>query len=1049
VAPKKKGKSIEGFISNAFSGARNTITGLPEGLLKVVTALGHDEAKLLGISGAEGRSQLREIGEEIGGAYKKKYGPAFHGDFSKTLGEIYKDPFGTVLDIGALASGGVAGATKAGVLAEITPDLAKITLATGGTGGEVVTRAVRGTQLAKRLKLAADKGLKKLPDDLQVLGEHSRAARLTSYRLLKKETGMKLGIGRYTVAQSKLSPTELNAAKILEEFPTPKIFKEETARLTAEATGVERRITETGKLLDLADEPKVIARLQTRIAKDTGLAEGMKLQLRMFNDPEIVSLVANPSEKILAYLPESDTLGRKAAAYLEAKKVHKGGRKGDVPALTVDNAEIRRYQPALITRGARVAPTDEAMAKLADRFGVTLEELYQAPEIKVGAIVKAADRDNFGKILSLNENGTATIRFVNRAKQIEATVDLPQELLSPVSGAERIPGSWVQSMPHELKAPEGQTIPDMIAAIKAEVQAEGRWEPIYHPQKMGVETGGVQVGTGGVSGGLTRPHQQNRGILQTLGKVAYDIDTLTPSFMRSVKWALYSDRHDELLRSSILVKDGRQILGKDGKVRKGYWIKRNKAEKIGYTERMSPEFEARLEEMFPDETIQGKVDLVSETLDDAAALATSAEGYHYWVPKHIGDKICGEYVRSSTAAKWLWEKPTTVWRHLVLNLRVGWLTNNVVGNTMMYLVRMHGPAGLKHLLDEWGQRFGTEYIKEMLAGTRMTEDDIAALFGEHGGSATMMGSQVPAYGTTKASQLGEKLSKYTIQPLRKGDIGYEKSLRGAMINDLVARSPEFKRVWEAMPIQAKKFRREGMLKALKENPEMIERVSDEVNASLGNFLQMTRFEQSVLRQASPFYAWYREIAKITLRLPLELPGRTLALEKLGEVGFAENVKKLGPDGIEQYLRALIPMSQTRAGKVLGFNTGGLNPYMTVPQTALALKALLQLQAAGTIGKIPGSPFAFKSPNENDTQQLLGMINPLIGGPGKTLTGAKGSTIMSLPEVRFLLTMLGEKSKPTATYEKTRLTELLSYLGIPVKNVDLNNARNTYRLYHDK
>jgi hypothetical protein len=678
----------------------------------------------------------------------------------------------------------------------------------------------------------------------------------------------------------------------------------------------------------------------------------------MYNDPEILKLVDKPTQKMLDYFPESAALGQKAADILESGVVHKGGKLGDVPALTSKTAALRRYQPALITRGAKV---DE----------------------KLG-----------------------------------------------------------------LVAPEGQTIPGMVDQISKEIASEDRHQPIYHPQHMGKERGGMAVGTGGV--GVTQsPVHMNRGILQTVGKVAYHIDTLTPAYMRAVKFALYSDRHAELMRSAIKVKTGTEVLGKDGKIRAGYWILHNRAEKISNTEKMSPQFDAELERMFPTEEITGKDALVADARTQASHpdILVDKEGYRYWVPKATADKIVGEYVRSSNAARWIWEKPTTVWRHLVLNLRVGWLTNNVVGNTMMYAIRMNGPIGLRTYAQEIARRFGPAYVKRMVENSGLSLEEKAQIFSEHV-AGTAYGTQVPEFGTSKVSQFAKKIAKRTTEPLRRGDIAYEQTLRGAKIDELIQNSPEFAKALEEMPAQTRTFR-QASLKALEDNPKLAERVSQEVNGTMGNFLQMSHVEQAVLRQASPFYAWYREIAKITLRLPLEVPGRTLALEQLGQIGFAENVKQLGPEGIESYLRALIPLSKSKGGRILGLNTGGLNPYMTVPQEATALKALFQLEAAGVIGHIPGTPITINKPNSNDTQQLLGMINPMVGGPLQTLTGAKGSVVSGLPEVRFIQAMAGAKSKSTATYNKTRLSELLSYLGVPVKDVSLYNARTSYNLYHGK
>jgi hypothetical protein len=896
--PKGKKKSIGGFFGNLASGAEHTVAGLGPGLAKAFVALGHDEAKLLGL--AEGPSQLRELGGSIAKSYEQTYSPLLHGDIQEFGNQLYENPIGPILDVVALASGGAGGTVK--VASKLGKDLSaarEIELA--APSGAKVSKALAGSELSRRLRLAADKTLKQLPPDMQVLGENARYSRVVAYKNLKRKTGLTLQAGKYQAAMGKLNQSEVIATNLLHEFPTRRLLEDETARL-AKVPGAEQ-------------------------------------QVRLLSDPKILDLIDNPTPKMQAALGESFDLTGKQQNLLTSGVVKKGGKKGTVPAFTDESALLRRYQPALVARGA----------------------------IRDGEL--------------------------------------------------------------GLIAPEGKTISGMVDEIRAEVKAEGRHEPIYHPQHMAEETKRLAVGTGG-RGVPKNPVHQNKAILQTLGKVAYDIEALTPSYMKTVKWAIYSDRHADLLNASQKIEKG--MLPPEGYI----YVKRNLAEDIPYTERMTPEFEGRLDEMFPTEAHQGAEDLLTTAEAEAAV---DAQGFRYMVPKAMADKIAGEYVRSSTAASRFIGKPTTVWRSLVLNLRVGWLTNNVVGNTLMYSVRNAGPRGLKAYLQSLDDLTISKLLRSKETRSHLTPDDIVELLPEQA-AGTFFGTQLPGTGTSKAARVGRAAAKYTTQPLRRADIAYEQALRRAMTNKLIRESPEFKRVYTAMPKQTRTFRGASR-ELLQKDTKFAERVSKQVNDAMGDFLQMADFEQTYLRGLMPFYAWYREITRITLKLPLEVPIRTDLLTKLGQIGYDENVAKLGPDGIEKYLRALFIIGEPKGGKAVGLNTSGLNPYNTLPQEVIAAKALGQLLASGITNRVA-------PPNNNQLQTGLGMINPFLGSPIGRAAGTTNTGIAEgIPQTRLIKGLLGQTTGPQRTYENTQFTEILAFLGVPVKNVNLTNARANYYRYH--
>jgi hypothetical protein len=113
---------------------------------------------------------------------------------------------------------------------------------------------------------------------------------------------------------------------------------------------------------------------------------------------------------------------------------------------------------------------------------------------------------------------------------------------------------------------------------------------------------------------------------------------------------------------------------------------------------------------------------------------------------------------------------------------------------------------------------------------------------------------------------------------------------------------------------------------------------------LGDYLNMSPFEQNVLRQLAPFYAWYRAIVRITGKLVLDQPGRAALLAKVGQVGAGMANTQLGP--IPPDFQTLLAQGQPQDGYQKVLSTGGLNPFQTVAQLGQA--------GASAIGGAPGT-----------------------------------------------------------------------------------------------
>lgn len=902
---KKGGRGLGGFLGNLARDAEEAVVGLPGG----VADLGQGAWDLYGGTIKRDRKQQArglETGGKIADSYAYTYGPLFERDFGEFGSRVYEHPLGPILDAASVATGGFGAASRVGLLGKAARTVELRSPAVlAGQGGKTVSKVVSGGELSRRLRIGADKALKRLPPEFRGLGENARYSRAVKVEGIKGKLGKELASGRYQQAVKKLKGKDLVAFNLLHEFPTRSLLDSEIARLSK--------------------------------------IKGAEAQVRALSDPEVLALIDAPSEKILRALDESKHLDAKQLDLLLSGEV-KRGKKGNRPVLTKEAAFERRYQPALIARGAK----------------------------KKG--------DN-------------------------------------------------------LIAPEGTTISEMIEQIRLEIAEAGRHEPLYRPQKSVEDGRGAKVGVGGTAA-QNSPVKNNRGILQTLGRVAYDIDTLTPAYQRTVKWAVYTDRHQDLVDSAIrhTPNDASRLVA-SGKYE---YVKRHRNEKISYTERTGAEFEQHLEEMFPeaDDFSGGAEDLVTRNADEAA---TDAQGNRLVIPSNVRSRIVGEYVRSSGVYKALWERPTAVWRALVLNTNPAWLTHNIVGNTFLYAIQNAGPSGLKAYLqavtDTLGPKVANKLLRDPAVRKRLTTDDVVELMPEQA-AGTFFGTQNPrlAKGILNAPI---RAVQGVTKPLREADVRYEQALRRAMINKLIRQSPEFRSVYKAMPKETREFR-SAARKALSENKELNARISQKVNDTLGNYLGMSNFEQGFLRATMPFYAWFKAISIVTLKLVVDTPARADLLSKLGAVGFGDSVAQLGPDEIENYLRSIILTSEP-GETPRGLQAQGFNPFMTETQLADALTsndALLGL----------ANPFLSGAIKTIGDTQDEGLVGGLLGLPRNV-----GSEILSnLPQSRLYDEFRGKKPGPHATYgDQSEWEALAAFLGFPMKTINVSNARANYRKYHGR
>ena len=569
--------------------------------------------------------------------------------------------------------------------------------------------------------------------------------------------------------------------------------------------------------------------------------------------------------------------------------------------------------------------------------------------------------------------------------------------------------------PTGIVGPNGEDIGPMLAQVKQHIAESGRPVPVYRPHQSVVEKSGRGSGGSGGRGIPVAPGgtRQNTGVLAQMGRLALDPDLLGPAFMRSVKFALYSDRHDVLLAHAV----PRDYLP-DGFV----LVRQKRGEKISYTDRTQDQFAKELADSLPDNKPPQDMNLTTTRLDEAV---TDAEGRYLVVPKSFADNVVGEFGRSYMVPNKIFTKSMVVWRALVLGLRPAWLVNNIVGNHLMAAIRFAGINGMRAYLNAIYNTKGAAAVRQMLGMKDMprglSKEFMREFFPEQI-SGTFTESQMPKVSAnlklgkySKRVDVGKTLS-LGLAPVDRASEGM---LRRASVETALRRSPEVRAQAGKMLGETRTF--EDMARdAILTNKGVAERASAEVNAALGDFLSMGQFEKNLVRQVIPFYGWFKAITKVTLRMPIDTPIRANILANLSAIS-AENTEAQFGSPLPQYLKPSISLGKNRLLKM-----GGMSPYASVGQLASAARS------------------AFPGAKTQNIRDLVGLANPFLAQAQTALDPYNPAKFGSLAQIPFDVLRNTPQARilfpvDSKLYEgDPRLRSILAYAGLPI--VDVNRGK---------
>lgn len=916
--------------------------------------------------------------------------------------------------------------TKAALRGQYQGPLRTITVKAAEGGGKVTVRTLpRNAARAARME-ATDKLLKLLPPETRLVGEYARAARALKTETLPTELRIRaLDVStNYLKAFQKLDPRERIALHLVNLVPLRKDLAAWREQLAARA----------------ATEP------------------GAAVMLRQIDDPKVLRLYETFDQH--PHLVAAHEAERALSETITALKVGRGD-------LTPEVAAAAPYRGTRLARGARFQPglqprteaeARAALAQLENAHNRALDEIAAA---KFGPINRsevsgrtyenarakrqASGRNRAGQLAGFSGRKSVTRPTIKneRRRQIELEIQdavaadpsnpILQRWQERVNEIDQLREA-LNPMPGEPVNPAlfGHRESDVLGGeitgggnpidLAAEIQAAGRPLPYYLPDRMAEPRVINRVTRGS---GLTPPVagiHQSQGYLFTHGLLALHPDLLGPELLRQAVRERGLQLHDLILQAA------RPSL--DGNLLHGYrWVRKQRGQRIPHTATAMGQHLHEIEGLDLNPTLTMKE---AQAAHAGEEIATNARGQRLMVPDQFARTMEADLARGRNAALRFVNAPLQVWRALILNVRVPWLENNIIGNGIMAAVRFAGPDGLRAVLGMIRETKGAQAARRALgwaeSGHHLTRADVNELLPELGRPGTFLGANLPTGLLAKAPGAVQKAAKgpgKVVGFLPSIDRATEGGLRRAAAETVLRGSEEVKALYRAMPAETRSWRA-AMRKGIETNPDLRRLVVREVNDALGNFLSLNRIEREALRQVVPFYAWFREISRITAKLPLDAPGRTNLLLKVGQVGAAEGATFPVPS----YLEGNVPLGQPAGDlqRILALRSA--NPYTSAVDTATAVGTFLP------------------HPTGRNANALLGTLNPFIqagvtylpevisgkasgaGLLGETATGVA----RQLPEVRI------GTNPPSRLYPTRTRQELLEqFFGSPVRTVSRQQA----------
>ncbi len=443
------------------------------------------------------------------------------------------------------------------------------------------------------------------------------------------------------------------------------------------------------------------------------------------------------------------------------------------------------------------------------------------------------------------------------------------------------------------------------------------------------------------------------------------------------------------------------------------------------------------------------------------------------------DEMAKEASNAYRAVHAIHGKPMQVWKWLVLAASPRFFVNNVVGNTLMYVMATNPKASVEGIVHSIVQG------KRSAAAQRAALTPLDRMLVKAQGDAIKQGweHQTAGFAGHNMSELtGDSLEarakaaralttkKGRAWAAAKGGlypITHKVSdswVRRATINYSAKRTSAYQLEYQQLRANGVGYfdAHEAALHKVIDDPGAHSYVTNAVNNVLGDYNYLSKTERAV-KNVVPFYTWDRAIMRHTKEMAMNRPYEAAMMAGIGVQGVAETKKALGK--VPEFLKGAIPVGSHTDG-ILGFilgvgvggrtrilTTQGLNPYSTVPDVMSAIGALGgvgHLSKGETIGSQISPFIAGGIESLTGTSLLSGA--PIDHAPGGLVGDIIANAGGSLPQYRLLKALhsgpqLGDDPARPRLFTSDVRQQLSGYLGMPTKDLSKKSMATIYAREH--
>jgi hypothetical protein len=415
------------------------------------------------------------------------------------------------------------------------------------------------------------------------------------------------------------------------------------------------------------------------------------------------------------------------------------------------------------------------------------------------------------------------------------------------------------------------------------------------------------------------------------------------------------------------------------------------------------------------------------------------------IPKAMYDELVGEFNQAHKFIRMWIDRPTRIWRAMTLNLRPAWIINNYIGQ-MLLLASAYGVRGLGEYVTQFSLPGRAKRLRVDADGNPVLDDLYRKQYGEFDAFAELA-PELSEFGWSREANLatrdlmGNKLTRGM-----RGLSEFMGSLNQRLTDDHTRRAafmaemrPQIRKYQKANPDAS--F--EEAARALWDDADFADEVTRRVLDNMIDFTDLSNFERTVIKRAIPFYSWIRGITKRTGQMVLNEPGKAAVGANIGRYGVQHNEEMYGE--LPEFLKGIVGNGGSRV-----LVTQGMNPFMT-PADVLGMVGGMFLpgQMTGPQNPIATMNPVFKAPLEAAANLDFFYGRPIVDprtGDSSFAGRLWQQGINSFPQMRVWRQAQMERAVKRGEleydplFEPSLLNAVLSYLGLPIRTMDVNQAR---------